>query len=54
MCQELQDALDNGNHHAVELARHLIEMGAAAATLPVWIDDERYEVVVKHVPVKPE
>ena len=36
---------------ATELAQRVRDMGAAAATFPIFIEDEQYEVSVKHIPV---
>ena len=48
---DLDIELEEGQMAAKRLARHLISMGADKATLSVLIADEKYEVVVRHVPV---
>lgn len=51
MSDETDGQLEEGKRIATALAAHLIEMGAKKATIPVFIQDEKYEVVVAHVPV---
>jgi len=53
MDADLKEELDEGERAAHALAEHLRKMGAAKATIPVIIDDEKYEVVVTYVPVEP-
>ncbi len=55
MCNdELTAELAGGKRLATALVEHLIRMGAAAGTVPVWVEDQRYEVEVRIVPVKKE
>lgn len=54
MCEELnlEENLEEGKRHALALAEHMREMGAQKATIPVFIEDEEYEITVSHIPVK--
>jgi hypothetical protein len=54
MCEELNEELDNGGRLARELVNHMLAMGADKGTIPVFVNDERYEVTVAHIPVKPD
>jgi hypothetical protein len=48
---DLDLELEEGQTAAKRLARHLANMGGSAAFLTVWVDDEKYDVEVRHVPV---
>lgn len=54
MCEELKDELNEGKDAATRVVEHLLRMGADRGTIPVIVDDEKYEVEVRHVPVVPE
>ena len=47
MCKELTDELDNARQLAVELAQHLLNMGAARASIPVQIGADEFIVTVE-------
>jgi hypothetical protein len=55
MCKELEEQLEHGSNLAKQLVEHMrYEMNADAGMIPVFLEDERYEISIKHVPVKPE
>jgi hypothetical protein len=49
MCTDLEVELDRGKQAAVAMAQHLFGMGAAKSIIPVELDGEKFEVVVRHV-----
>jgi len=51
---DLSAELSEGSRLAKLLVEHLLRMGAGACTLPVVVEDESYEVIVRHKPVKEE
>lgn len=51
--EELNEELRSGREAAKQLVRHLQCMGAAAVTIPMLVDDEKFEIIVRHVPVEP-
>jgi hypothetical protein len=53
MCKELTDELDNGKRLAIELAQHLLGMGAGKASIPVQIDADTFLVTVEQSRLTP-
>lgn len=47
----MNEDLDERNAAAKALAEHLIESGAAMCVVPVIINDEKFEITVKRIPV---
>lgn len=52
MNDDLQHELENGQLLAAALVEHMNLMGSASeATIPVIVEDEKWEVTVRHKPV---
>lgn len=49
MCKELTDELDSARRLAIELAQHLLDMGAGRASIPVKIGMDEFVVTVEWV-----
>lgn len=54
MCDELDESLADGKRIATALCEHVREMGASDMEIAILIEDERYEVKVRHKPVVDE
>ncbi len=53
MCADFNTELDQGKRLALALAIHLRQMSAGKAIIPVFIEDEKYEITVEHIAVTP-